>query len=548
MGFKFHYNQVLCLLFLFLYADFEVNPTVICNPKESLALLQFNNTNAFNLTVSTYPKEVCTPQTLSWVEGTDCCFWKGVTCDNVTGNVIGLDLSSSCLSGTILDNNTLFQLSHLQWHNLDYNFFEVSPMSSVFGLLRDLTHLNLSTSGFSGLVPSEISHLSKLVSLDLSDNLQSRSLRFEPQNFALLVQNLTKLSVFCLTGVDMSLVSPVLLSNLSSSISTLSLDDTTMHGKTPANVFRLPNLHILRLSYNSDLTGFFPQSNWSSPLRLLDLSYTSFKGQIPHSIGNLKFLEGIFLSNCSFTGPIPASFGNLTQLTALCLDENALTGQVPSSISKLEQLTHIQLSWNSLAGQIPNFGNLSKLTFLSLSRNNFSGPLPYHVSRLPYLTDIDLSHNFLSGKVPPELFSLPSLESLVLSDNTFSAPIDQFEPSNSLSDVDLSNNKISGLIPSSMFKLEKLTSLDLSSNNFSGTLQLDILLQPTYLQQISLSYNSLLSLSSNNRVKNTSSILKSFEMSSCNISEFPSNLRTLENLLYLDLSNNNICGRILKSE
>ncbi|XP_031255241.1 receptor-like protein 53 [Pistacia vera] len=239
MGFKFHYNQVLCLLFLFLYARFEVNSTVICNPKESLALLQFKNTNAFNVTVSSSAEDVCTPQTLSWVERTDCCFWKGVTCDNATG-------------------------------------------------------------------------------------------------------------------------------------------------------------------------------------------------------------------------PIPASFGNLTQLTALWLDENALTGQVPSSISKLEQLTYLELSINSLAGQIPNFGNLSKLTFLSLSWNNFSGPLPYHVSRLPYLTDIDLSHNFLSGKMPSELFSLPSLQSLQLNDNTFSAPIDQFEPSNSLSDVDLSNNKISGSIPSSMFKLEKL--------------------------------------------------------------------------------------------
>ncbi|XP_031255242.1 receptor-like protein 9DC3 [Pistacia vera] len=384
MGFKFHYNQVLCLLFLFLYTGFEVNSTVICNPKESLALLQFKNTTPVELTASPTAKYVCTPQTLSWVGVTDCCFWKGVTCDNVTGNVIGLDLSSSSLTGTIHDNNTLFQLSHLQWLNLNHNIFYDPPISSVFGLLRDLTHLNLSTSGFSGLVPSEISHLSKLVSVDLGFN----GLRFEPQNFALLESN-----------------------------------------------------------------GVFSAVQLEQSTQVVGSLFTSFKGEIPHAVGNLKFLEGIFLSSCSFTGPIPASFGNLTQLTDLWLDENALTGQVPSSMSKLEQLTHIQLSWNSLAGQIPNFGNLSKLTFLSPSWNNFSGPLPYHVSRRPYLTDIDLSHNFLSGKVPPELFSLPSLQTLRLSDNTFSAPIEQFEPSNSLSDVDLSNNKISGSIPSSMFKL-----------------------------------------------------------------------------------------------
>ncbi|MBA0606236.1 hypothetical protein Godav_018740 [Gossypium davidsonii] len=63
--------------------------------------------------------------------------------------------------------------------------------------LASLTHLHLSYSSLSGLVPQEISHLSKLVSLDLSGN-----------DF----------------GVDMSHVAPLTLANLSSSLVSLHLE------------------------------------------------------------------------------------------------------------------------------------------------------------------------------------------------------------------------------------------------------------------------------------------------------------------------------------
>ncbi|XP_044473187.1 receptor-like protein 7 [Mangifera indica] len=429
-------------------------------------------------------------KTLSWVEGTDCCFWEGVTCNIVTGNVIGLDLSFTCLSGTIDNNSTLFQLSHLRRLSLAAIYpFEDFPLPSAFGWFRELTHLNLYDCGFSGLIPPEISHLSNLVSLDLTEFeiSDSTQLSFEKHTFALLVKNLTRLSFLHLQGVDMSSVSPDLLLNLSSSISVLSLGETGMHGKFPAEVLCLPNLQILDLYYIINLTGFLPQSNWSSHLRHLELSHTSFKGEIPDSIGNLKFLERINFEVCYFTGTIPASIGNLTQLIALVLRYTALTGQLPSSISKLEHLRDLYVSQNSLAGQIPDFGNLNKLNHLDLSHNNFSGPLPNHLNQLLSLAEADLSNNFLTGIIPSELFSLPSLAYLQLSYNAFSGPIDPFQPSNSLQSVLLNTNKISGSIPSSIFELVNLAYLDLSSNNFSGTLQLDMLLQMKFLLQIKLS-------------------------------------------------------------
>ena len=107
---------------------------------------------------------------------TDHCAWEGVSCDQKTGDVIGLDLSCGQLRGAILPNSTLFQLSHLRFLNLSQNNFSLSaqfpPEFGVFA--KGLTHLYLSRTRLSGRVPSGISHLYKLVSLDLGGNFDAK--------------------------------------------------------------------------------------------------------------------------------------------------------------------------------------------------------------------------------------------------------------------------------------------------------------------------------------------------------------------------------------
>ena len=106
--FVWHYNQVSCALFFFyfflcLFGYFQVDcsssfhysspkTTHFCPPDQSLALLQFKNKTFFFSSgyYATCNEQVFYPKTYSWTEGTDCCSWDGVTCDNVTGNVIGL--------------------------------------------------------------------------------------------------------------------------------------------------------------------------------------------------------------------------------------------------------------------------------------------------------------------------------------------------------------------------------------------------------------------------------------------------------------------------
>ena len=220
--FVWHCNQVSCTLFFFyflcLIGYFQVDcsssfhysspkTTHFCPPEEGLALLQFRNKTFFSSGYYSYCNgQFFYPQTNSWTEGTDCCLWDGVTCDNVTGNVIGLDSSCSRLEGSIDDNSSLFHLSHLQSLNLAFNDFGGSQISPVIGRLKELTYLNLSSSYFGGLVPYEISHLSKLTHLELSEN----DLTIEEKTFDLLVSNLTKLSLLKLEATNLSLIKPFL--------------------------------------------------------------------------------------------------------------------------------------------------------------------------------------------------------------------------------------------------------------------------------------------------------------------------------------------------
>ncbi|KAJ6416910.1 hypothetical protein OIU84_002737, partial [Salix udensis] len=276
-------------------------------------------------------------KTLRWREGTDCCSWDGVTCNMKTGHVIGLHLRCSRLHGTLHSNSTLFFLHHLQKLDLSYNDFNGSVISSSFGQLLHLTHLNLNSSNFTGQVPPEISHLSRLASLDLSYN--NFLLMLEPISFNKLAQNLTQLRELYLSEVSMPLVAPSSFMNLSSSLTSLKLGYCRLQGELPDNVFRRSNLQLLVLWSNGELTGSFPPYNLSNALSYVDLSRTRISIHLePDSISHLKSVEMMFLDGCNFAGSNLGLLGNLTQLRGLGLESNQLGGQIPFSLGKLKQL------------------------------------------------------------------------------------------------------------------------------------------------------------------------------------------------------------------
>ncbi|GMP52211.1 hypothetical protein CsSME_00018120 [Camellia sinensis var. sinensis] len=544
-----------------------------CLEDQRFSLLQFKTTFTITANASSLRCESDShPKMVFWNETTDCCSWEGVTCDWSNGHVIGLDLSCSHLQGTIQPNTTLFHLRHLQTLNLAFNDFNFSTISPDFGSFPSLTHLNLSYSNFTGRIPSKISHLSKLVSLDLSylNYYYYYEGRLEQHTFNMLLQNLTQLRELHLDWLNISSPLPHALLNLSS-LTSLTLDDCQLRGKFSENIFHLPNLRKLDVQGNLELTGKLPYFNVTSSLQFLylfhcnfsgsipaslgnltqitylDFGSNSFGGQIPSSISNLAKLNTLYLDGNNLTGQIPDSLGNMSQLTLLYLSGNNLTGQIPDSLGNMSQLTLLHLSGNNLNGQIPDsLGNMSQLTILYLSGNNLNGQIPDSLGNMSQLTILYLSRNNLNGQIPDSLGNMSQLTFLDLSYNSLNGTI----PSSlfalpSLVDMDLSNNKLQGPIPGLVYELQNLTRLGLSSNNLSGVVELDKLLSLKYLSYLDLSYNGL-SLNIHNSVNSTLTNVDTIRLASCNLSEFPIFLREQASLSSLDLSNNKIHGEVPK--
>ncbi|QHN91250.1 Receptor-like protein [Arachis hypogaea] len=545
----------------------------LCNHDDSSNLLQFKNSFAVNTSfykhlwwrsqVSLYCSSY--PKTASWNNNTDCCQWDGVTCDTTSGHVIGLDLSCSMLQGELNSNSTLFHLTHLQQLNLAYNDLSASPLSSRIGDLAALTHLNLSNSALGGDIPFTISHLSKLLSLDLSrtdmlDELGYSKLRFDPSTWNKLILNTTNLKELVLDEVNMSSIresSLSLLMNLSSSLVSLSLRHTKLQGNFPIGILGLPNLQELTLQDNQDLKVELPKSNWSTPLRILELSVTVSSGEIPDSIGHLRSLKQLGLGSCQFDGLVPLSLWNLTQLTELGLAENTLHGEIPSLLSNLKHLTFLDLSANNFNGHIPDvFHNLTKLESLSLesnslgdidlSNNKFVGPIgkfsTYSVLTLSLSNNKlqDLSFNQLQGElpVPPN-----GLQIFSVSNNNFTGNVSSaFCNASSLSALILSHNHLSGMIPQCLGAFLSLRILDLQVNNFHGSIPTNFS-QGNQFQTIKLNHNQLEGSLPKSLANCTS--LEVLDLAENNIEDvFPSWLEMLQELKVLSLRANKFHGTI----
>jgi Leucine-rich repeat (LRR) protein len=113
--------------------------------------------------------------------------------------------------------------------------------------------------------------------------------------------------------------------------------------------------------------------------------------------------------------------------------------------------------------------------------------------------------------------------------------------------VYLSNNALSGFIPKSFFQLTKLVALDISSNNLVGSLDLTQLWRLHELTMLDLSNNQLHVIDADDDNPVDSSYLSGLQyigLASCKITQFPSFLRQVKSISYLDLSCNKIGGNV----
>ncbi|XP_061999317.1 receptor-like protein 7 [Rosa rugosa] len=544
-----------------------------CIKDQQLSLLQFKKSLVFDASFHHSSKLI------SWNASTDCCSWVGVTCSR-NGRVLGLDISSEGISAGIDNSSSLFHLHYLQSLNLADNRLGSNSQSipSAIGNLLNLRYLNLSLNDYSGKIPIEISRLTRLVVVDFSDN--GDDLTLGSPNLHMLVQNFTELRELYLDGVQISeqgrewcraisaslpnlrvlsmslcdLSGPFLQSlaklrslsvirldrnnNISapvpgffanfSNLTVLSLGECGLHGTFPKEIFQLPSLQSIDLSFNYQLDGSLPEFPRNGSLQYLDLSGTNFSGLLPNSIGNLKMLSAIIIGDCNFTGPIPKSMTNLTQLVYLSMSFNKLEGSIPS-FSGAKNVHTIDLSYNGLTGTInsTHWRNLTKLSSLNLRNNKLDGNIPASLFSLPLLGSLDLSSNQFSGPFP----EISNVSSSLLNGPDL--------------EIHLGSNNLEGPIPMSIFSLRRLTTLDLSSNNFSGSFPLDGLHQLRNLSVLNLSHNNLfLTHDYTNFSYSSFSQLSDLRLVSLKLRTFPHFLRNQSNLGSLDLSDNQINGKI----
>ncbi|KAK0592061.1 hypothetical protein LWI29_012653 [Acer saccharum] len=356
---------------------------------------------------------------LNWPSSGDCCLWEGITCD-ASGNVTRLWLPSKGLNGTI---------------------------SPSIGNLTHLSHLNLSHNRLFG--PPPITSFSTLIQLQILDLSYNR-----------------------LTGEFPSTL-------LSNHIELVNLSSNRFHGLIPSSYFQQAgNLMSFNVSNNS-FTGPIPSSAWidsSCSVRLLDLSYNDFSGQVPPGLGN-----------CSKLTSFRAGFNNLS-------------GPLPDDIYTATSLEEISLPANSLSGTIGNdIVHLENLTVLELYSNKFTGMIPIDIGRLTMLKLLLLHINNLSGSLPPSMKNCTNLTTLILRVNVFEGDLSAFNFStlSKLKTLDLGNNNFTGILPSSLYSCKSLTAVRLGSNRLEGQISPDI---------AALGSLSFLSLAGNNFTNLTGAI------------------------------------------
>ncbi|KAE8680880.1 Detected protein of unknown function [Hibiscus syriacus] len=378
------------------------------------------------------------------------------------------------------------------------------------------------------------------------------------------------LSKLILDGNPISYLPSNFLKNSSHLIS-VRLVSCDLSGHFPTEILLLPRIQSIDLSYNEQLMGQFPEFPSNSALQSLSLSETNFSGKLPESIGSLKFLTDLTLDGCNFFGSIPCSIANLSHLVKLDLSDNKFSGLIPPFHTfGVPNLAYLNLESNMLSGSIhSSLFTLPSLRTLSLIETQFVGKIDeFSNASSSLMEELYLGDNYLSGPIPKSILQLRRLEELYIYGNSLgSMKLNMFFEINnlrflSLYDIGLlteSDNKnltfpqldtlhLSSCnlteFPEFIKTQDKLVELDLSNNHIHGVV-------PNWLWKGSLSWVDL----SFNPIDFPKQVpigdasfsfpkLTNLYMSSCNISAFSEFLRSQENLVELDLSNNTISGAI----
>ncbi|KAH7669473.1 Non-specific serine/threonine protein kinase protein [Dioscorea alata] len=542
------YLLQLLLLLLALQCSDELN---LCNAATLVPIAKHpaNCIESERIALLDFKKNITDPNNClsSWV-GQDCCSWEGVYCDNLTGNIVGLELNGPDpmfssdkyylqMRGEI--SPSLLQLQHLNYLDLSWNDFSGTNFPSFISQLKELKYLNLSGVGFQGSIPAGFGNLSSLQTLDLSYNnlliyeehadhewlshltslqhldLTQNNIGNSSIGLFLALNKLPSISELHLSSCNLEKL-PLSFPHLNfSSLSILDLSNNNINFSGISWVFNIKSLQYLDLYSLAPLPTIFPSSRAyigkiqpseiSIPesigslcsLQTLDLCWLNisktlvelggvFSDCLKHSLTHL-YLRGTFLK-----GDILDWIGDIKNLKVLDLSQNSLSGSVPPSLSRLTFLEELQLCYNQLTGTLPEeIGNLAQLEYMNLAQNQLSGVISEaHFTQLEKLETLDFSQNSLifnvsSNWVPPFLLKELSISSCSVGPE-FPAWL---QTQHNLSTLNMSSSGINDTVPEWVWNLtsHNLAILDLSNNHIKG--MIPKILTFTQIEKLDLSSN-----------------------------------------------------------
>ncbi|GAA0174740.1 hypothetical protein LIER_28071 [Lithospermum erythrorhizon] len=307
-------------------------------------------------------------------------------------------------------------------------------------------------------------------------------------------------------------------------VSGLNISSMGLQGQIAPQIGNLSFLISIDMSYNSFKGDMPEEMGRLHRLRYLNLLSNNFRG-IPSWIGDLQNLEYLQMYGNQIKLPIPYSLFNISSLEYLSLGSNSIPGSLPANMcDNLPRLASLNLYDNKLEGQIPrSIGRCLALKMLTFEINHFSGFIPKDISNLTKLALLGLGSNMLTGSIPSGIFNMSSLQLLSLDDNELSGTLPIMRLTN-LEELLISLNHLDGPIPPSISNSSKLRTIYLSDNNFSGPIPNSI---------GSLRYLERFMLWSNNFTNNESSELSII-----------TSLTNCKHLLQLSLHNNSLGGTI----
>ncbi|KAM0892740.1 hypothetical protein ACQ4PT_025560 [Festuca glaucescens] len=331
---------------------------------------------------------------------------------------------------------SLANMSSLYYLNLAINKFDgvIPPgLADITGL----RFLDLSVNILHGALPLSLYNLSSVRVFHVEGNRLHGSIPAD------IGSKFPAMKDFSLANNMFTGDIPSSISNLTN-LTSLQLSLNGFTGLVPRDLGRLQRLQILYMSYN--LLEADNRAGWEfitslancSQLLQLSLSYNSFHGQLPSSVVNLSAtLQYLYLSDCSISGSIPQDISNLVGLSILDFSNTLISGVIPESIG------------NQLSSQIPDtIGNCIVLESLLLDDNMFEGSIPQPLKNIKGLKVLNLTANNLSDGIPDALSSIGALQELYVAHNNLTGLIPAYlQNLTSLLAFDASFNDLQGQVP-----------------------------------------------------------------------------------------------------